>query len=118
MDSNTQELDFFDFPRERIQSRLWETIERILNSNNNKMNVSLATKFGENNFIGIIYRISLVDETMNMNDQKSTYNLIAKIAPYDLEHRNIWCPRPCFIREIYMYDEVIITIIHSNILNR
>lgn len=111
MNSGNQQLEFSHFSSEIILSHVRQTIGKILNSKNYKLNVSLVTEIGEDNFIGVIYRISfgLLDETKN--GQKLTHNLIAKIAPCDLEYRNIWCPRPCFMREIYMYDEVM----HSNI---
>lgn len=91
---------------ETIRSTLRETIEKTLDSKLYTFNIDLAEKIGENNFIGIIYRVSFnaVDESNNL---KGPINyLILKVAPQDLNYRNEWFVRPCFLREVYMYNEV------------
>lgn len=53
------------------------------------------------NFIGIVYRV-----IYNKADEKKTSKLFLKIAPESEVHRRMVRARPCFLREMYVYNEV------------
>lgn len=52
------ELQLSKLPPDVIRTKLCKTIEKILNSNNYKIAINSASKEGENNFAGEIYRVS------------------------------------------------------------
>lgn len=54
------------------------------------------------NFIGIVYRI-----LFSTADGKRSSNLFLKIAPEKEEHRKMVLARSSFVREIYVYNEVV-----------
>lgn len=56
------------------------------------------------NFIGIVYRVFC-----NTADKKKSSKLILKIAPENEAQRQLVRARSCFLREIYIYNEVINT---------
>lgn len=98
--SNLSEL-----PTEVIRSALCETVKNYLKSENYNINVGSASQAGENNFIGIVYRVSF-----NKEDEASTKSskLILKVAPQNAARRAQFFSRALFLREIYLYDEVIL----------
>lgn len=86
---------------EVIRSALNKTIENKLKSNKFLINVSLASKAGETNFVGIVHRVSFKSEG-GENDDK----LILKVAPQNAARRIQFHSRPFFLREIRIYNEV------------
>lgn len=87
---------------ELIREMVEEFVENELNSKDYKIDVSSASQAGENNFIGVVYRVAF-----GKNDKsKSISKLILKVAPTNLARREQFISRPCFLREIYMYNEV------------
>lgn len=100
------EIDLSELPSDVIRSTLCETIESQLKSNKYKISISSASKAGENNFIGVVYRVSFNkdDETI---DKNSISKLILKVSPQSVARRNQFQSRKFFLREIYMYNEVI-----------
>lgn len=103
--------DMQNLPSDTIRSVLRETIEKTLDSKLYKFHIDLAVKLGENNFIGIIYRVSFNEIDENKNSKGPIEYLILKVAPQDLKYRNEWFVRPCFLREVYMYNKVRIIIV-------
>lgn len=95
-----------DLPSEIVMSVLRENIERILHTKTYKFDVGLLAQLGENNFIGLIYRVSFTALDNNKQVKGSIHNLIVKVGPQNIEYRDAWFVRPCFLREIYMYREV------------
>lgn len=93
-----------DIPGDVIRSALCKTIENELKSNKYKVNISSASKVGENNFVGIIYRVACSREDGNY--KYKMFKLILKVAPKNLARRSQFTCRMCFLREIYMYNEV------------
>lgn len=77
-----------------------------------KVNVTIksASKSGTNNFVGIVYRLFLgSDDDVDKKDENgntSPFSLILKIAPQNSARRNQFSTRKCFLREMYMYNEV------------
>lgn len=95
------QLDSSEISSEVIRSALHETIERKLKSKDYQINVSLASKVGETNFIGIVHRVSFKKE-----DDEHTDKLIVKVAPQNAARRIQFHSRPLFLREMRMYNEV------------
>lgn len=94
-----------NIPSELIRSALCETIVNILKSKKYRINISSASEAGENNFVGVVYRVAF-----NKKDEANgngTSKLILKIAPQNSARRSQFMCRMCFLREIYMYNEVI-----------
>lgn len=89
-----------------VRRALLETIEDLLQSKDYKIHVTSASKAGENNFIGIIYRISVTNLNGNENESNPITSLILKVAPQNLLRRQNFVIRPAFMREIYSYEKV------------
>lgn len=120
------QIDLSEISCEIIRKTLFETIENKLNSKNYQIDLSLASKAGENNFIGIIYRVAFyekdesskegentengedtnVGEKMKNGKQCSPSKLILKVAPQNEARRAQFYASPAFAREIYTYDKV------------
>lgn len=99
-------LELSDIPSEVIRTTLCEAIAAKLKSKKYKIAVSSASKAGENNFIGIIYRVSFNKEDDGENGKTSISKLILKVAPLNLARREQFFARPAFLREIFTYEKV------------
>lgn len=107
-----------DISSHLVRRALLETIEKLLQSKNFKITVSSASKAGENNFIGIIHRISINKLDDDGNENSPTTNLILKTAPQNLLRRSQFVVRPAFVREIYSYEKVNVSIVKpSNLMH-
>lgn len=100
------ESDLSEIPSEVIRAALVETIENKLKSKNCQINVSSASQAGANNFIGVVYRVSFNKEGEESSEHP--LKLILKVAPQNEARRSEFFSRPCFLREIHMYNEVIL----------
>lgn len=89
-----------------VRKALLETIENLLGSENFKINISSASKAGENNFSGIIHRVTVNELDEDGNENSPATNLILKVAPQNLLRRSQFVVRPAFVREIYSYEKV------------
>lgn len=100
---HTEKSDFSDSLTGVVRSALIDTIEEQLKSKQYQIDVSSATKKGDYNFTGIIYRISIKRE-----DGKPTVpsSLILKCAPQNEARRVTFSAEAAFAREIYTYDTV------------
>lgn len=98
--------DLSELPTDTIRTALNETIQNKLKSKHYKVTVTSASKAGENNFIGIVYRILFNREDENKNETNPTFKLILKVAPQNAARREQFFSRNLFLQEIYMYDEV------------
>lgn len=88
---------------ELIRTAVNETIERYLKTTKYETIVESASKKGDN-FIGIVYRVTC---RQSSNDQKSAdLKLILKTAPQHEQRREAFFSRPCFEREIYLFNVV------------
>lgn len=97
---------------EKIRLALNEVSEKALKSTNNQLLVSLASKSGTNNFIGIVYRVLFSKIGEETNGKNPMQTLVVKVAPRQLERRQRFQIRPLFLREIFMYEKV--SIIQTN----
>ncbi|XP_031627329.1 uncharacterized protein LOC116343426 [Contarinia nasturtii] len=101
------ESELSEISSELIRTTVRETVENELKSNNYKINVSSASQSGDNNFIGVVYRVSFCKEKKIENGVNSISKLILKVAPQNVARREQFMSRPCFLREIYLYNEVL-----------
>lgn len=101
MESNLSEL-----PSEEIRSAVRSTVEQILGTKNYTISLTSASQSGDNNFIGIVYRV-LFNKVTDENENKIPSKLILKVAPQNISRRMQFVSRPCFLREIYMYETVL-----------
>ncbi|XP_055298661.1 uncharacterized protein LOC129566598 [Sitodiplosis mosellana] len=97
-----------EIPSELIHTTVKEFVEHQLNSKQYTIKCSSASQSGENNFIGIVYRVTFGkdDKTENGTTNQGS-KLILKVSPQNLARREQFISRPCFLREIYMYNEVL-----------
>lgn len=105
------QIDLSEISCEIIRKTLFETIENKLNSKNYQIDLSLASKAGENNFIGIIYRVAFYEKDESSKEGEKTEvsspsKLILKVAPQNEARRAQFYASPAFAREIYTYDKV------------
>lgn len=98
VESNLSEL-----PSNEIRSAVCSTVEQILGTKNYTISVTSASQSGDNNFIGIVYRVLF----NKVNEKTSSSKLILKVAPQNVARRMQFFSRPCFLREIYMYETVL-----------
>lgn len=98
--------DLAKIPSELVRSAVCETIETQLNTKNYQVSVSSATKATDYNFTGVIYRVTFSTENKAKKGKPTPSSIILKVAPQHLARRNQFNARPCFVREIYVYDEV------------
>lgn len=96
--------DLSELSSDVIRAAVRETVEKILGTKKCAINVISASQSGDNNFVGIVYRV-----LFNKNDDrrgKIPSKLILKVAPQHILRRQQFFSRPCFLREIYMYEKV------------
>lgn len=95
-----------EIPSELVRLALFELIEKQLQSKNYQMALGAATKAGDLNFTGIVYRVwfNKMDEIPNGKSMASS--IILKIAPQNKACRTQFNIRPAFVREIYTYVKV------------
>lgn len=100
--------DLSDLPSEVTRSAVFETVEDQLKSKNFIIRVSSASEAGENNFTGVVHRISFSEKGADEGDNGKSlvHKLILKVATQDLILRNRRFTRPSFLREAYMYEKV------------
>lgn len=98
------ESNLLEIPSELIHSALCETIEKQLKTKNYQISLSFASKAGENNFIGIIFRVAF--NQCHESEKGAISKLILKVAPQSEARRAQFYARPAFTREIYTYDKV------------
>lgn len=97
-DQSTKQLS-----NEIIQAALSETIEKCLKTSKYETIVEAGSKKGDN-FMGVVYRVTCRQSGINTNS--SDLKLILKTAPQSEQMREAFFTRPCFEREIYLFDEV------------
>ncbi|XP_031627330.1 uncharacterized protein LOC116343427 [Contarinia nasturtii] len=98
-----EKSDLSQIPTQLIRDTICELIEAKLNTKNYEVTVSSASKEGENNFVGVVYRVSF----NKTDDTNSSSKLIVKVAPQNVTRRTQFRSRNLFLQEIYMYNEVL-----------
>lgn len=87
---------------ELIRTGLDETVEAYLQTTKYDVEIEPASKKGDN-FMGIVYRAIC---RKSPNDNAANLNVIVKTAPQVEQRREAFFSRQCFLREIYIFDEV------------
>lgn len=100
------ESNLSEIPSEVIRKAICECIENRSNSKNFEITLSSASKGGENNFCGIIYRVSFIGEDERSNGNDKNFSLIVKLAPQNVGRRIQFHSREMFLQEIFIYHEV------------
>lgn len=96
------ELSLSEIPGDLVRKAICETIEDQLETKKYGIFVSSASKEGEDNFCGLVYRVSSTTEDGN----GSKLNIIVKVTPQNEMRRVQFHSREMFLQEIYMYNEV------------
>lgn len=91
-----------------IHSVLHKTIKNEIQSDNYKITLKSASQAGDSNFVGIVHRVYFEKEDENDNDRNSS-SLILKVTPQNAARRIQFCSRSSFLREIYLYEKVLIS---------
>lgn len=99
--------DLSEISSESARSALIETIENQLKTKDFEYTLNSAAKGGDN-FIGIVQRVTYnkIAEHGQNDDDIDRSKLILKTAPTNEARREAFFSRICFLREIYLYDEV------------
>lgn len=97
-----------EIPSDLVRTVLCQIVESKLKTKEYKINVNLATKDGENNFVGVVYRVTYCRSVANPleNETNTVHSLIVKVAPQHLARRKRFHSRPGFLREMYMLNKV------------
>lgn len=88
---------------ELIQTGLNETVLAYLQTSKYDVEIEPASKKGDN-FMGIVYRAICRKSTNDKNSD--SLKVIVKTAPQVEQRREAFFSRQCFLREIYLFDEV------------
>lgn len=89
-----------------IRAALDETIEICLETSTYECNIKPASKKGDN-FMGIVYRVTCHKTSAEIADESGAdLKLIVKVAPESKQRREAFSSRLCFLREIYLFNEV------------
>lgn len=105
-----------DIQSELVRPAICQTIENDMKLKNYKVRMESASQSGTNNFVGIIYRVHYEKpEEKEVNSVSSSRSLILKVAPENQSRRAQFCSRSCFLREIFIYDEVIASTVNKQI---
>lgn len=102
------DLGLSKLPSDVIRNGLHEIFAEKLQTENLKICVESGSKSGDN-FIGIVYRAigeAIPGDDKNESDANKL-KLILKVAPQSVSRRERFFSRPCFLREIFIYNEVI-----------
>lgn len=96
-------IELSEIPSELVRTALHETIKNLTNSVNDQIKIRSISEIVAYNASGNIYRISF---TTKDESNDSTSSLILKVTPQNLARRILLYTRPCFLREIFIHDEV------------
>lgn len=107
------DLELSKLPSDLIRNGLIELFSEKLQTKKFDLRIESGSKSGDN-FIGIVYRVIgevIANDVVNGSQNGTDANklkLILKVAPQSLSRRERFFSRPCFLREIFIYNEVII----------
>lgn len=90
-----------------IQTALNQSIEKLLKTTKYETRIEPASKKGDN-FLGIVYRVTC-DRTAANKSSADPLKVILKVAPQNQQRRDAFPTRQCFLREMYLFNDVRIT---------
>lgn len=95
-----------------IKIKLEEFFVKRFKCDDVKITVESGSKHGDN-FIGIVYRVTGERNkqcnslsNVNQDNEPGKLSIILKVAPANKMRREKFFSRVCFLREIFVYDEV------------
>lgn len=94
-------IELSDISGELVRSALHETIRTLTNSTSDR--VKIVSKVITDNGSAIVCRVSF---TTAHESKGSPASLILKVSSRNVARRMLMFTRQCFLREIFMYDEV------------
>lgn len=92
-------------PSDVIRNGLQNVFADKLQSENVKITIESGSKNGDN-FIGVVYRAIGEVTGADGEAQPQKMKLILKVAPQSVPRRERFFSRPCFLREMFIYNEV------------
>ncbi|KAJ6638157.1 hypothetical protein Bhyg_10890 [Pseudolycoriella hygida] len=97
-----------ELPTESSRTHLNEIITSILDTNDFNLNISMGSSVGDN-YIGVVYRVKATKNDRNDSKDGKSGNLsvIVKLPPQNAARREQFFVGPCFVREIWIYDELL-----------
>lgn len=97
------DAEFIHLPNDIYETALNEIIKNNCNLSNQQCEIfcSAGSAKGDN-YIGVVYRISVKSKEDNLEK----LNLIIKLPPQNAARREQFFARPCFVREIDFYDNL------------
>lgn len=91
-----------------IRAALNEAIKARIKTSDYELTIESASKKGDN-FMGIVYRVTCHKSSAQRvaeNAANTNLRLIVKVAPESEQRREAFFSRLCFLREIYLFNEV------------
>lgn len=111
-------IELFEISSELVQSALRETIKTLTKSTIDQIKITTISSINSDNPSCNIYRISFSTNGESKTSTSSS-SLILKVTAQNLTRRFLSHARPCFLREIFIYDEVrkvtLVWLVFSNI---
>lgn len=103
-------MEQLELPTDKCKTMLAEVISAQLGTDQYNLSITQGSNVGDN-FIGVVYRISAHTNKYNervatKKEQNKSVNIILKVPPQNLARREQFFARPCFLREVLLYDEV------------
>ena len=100
---NNDEAEFKALPSEVYMEALHEVIKNNCNLSEDQYEVQCCAGSAKgDNYIGIVYRVSVISK----EDNSIKLNLIVKLPPQNAARREQFFARPCFIREADFYTNL------------
>lgn len=94
-----------DLPTQSSQEAVKTVIESELKTEKFKTNITYGSELGDN-FIGVIYRVTATKTLDKDSKNDEGVSVILKVPPENAARREQFFARPCFVREILVYNEV------------
>ncbi|XP_055913239.1 uncharacterized protein LOC129946895 [Eupeodes corollae] len=104
MSSNEDVLQ--KLPYDAVRTALIEVIHSIIPTKNYALQLEEGSSKGDN-YVGVVHRLNIsYEEKESENVRKSKkVGMFVKVPPTNIQRRNQFFARPCFLREALMYDE-------------
>lgn len=96
-------VELYAIPSELVRSAVHETIQTLTNSKDDQIKITSISEIVAYNASGNVYRVSF---TTNGDANSSPSSLILKVSPQNMARRSLLYTRPCFLREMFIHDEV------------
>lgn len=89
-------------PNDAVRSTLLDLIHNNIPTKNYVIQIEQGSSKGDN-YIGIVHKLIISYEDEKHKPKK--FNIFVKVPPDNIQRRNQFFARPCFLREAFMYDK-------------